>query len=167
MPHGKGSGLLDGVRTEPSGPRRAYPLRAAFAGVLLFAVGVAIGVSLLRTHLQDRERLREWSRADGTVIELLTRRSVEGEVTVPLIAFTSAAGDRVSFTAGTDVKGSGVYINAPMKVLYRPENPQEAVIDPAGRRRLRNVLAGAAALLLMALGGHVAWYASRWENKTA
>lgn len=144
----------------------AYPLRAALAGVLLFAIGVAIGVSLLRTHLQDRERLREWSRADGTVIELLTRRSVEGDVTVPLIAFTSASGDRVSFTAGTDVKGSGFYINAPMKVLYRAANPQEAVIDPAARRWTRNALAGLAALILMGLGGHVAWYASRWEEKS-
>ena len=146
---------------------QAFPLRAAFAGVLLFAIGVAIGVSLLRTHLQDRERLREWSRADGTVIELLQRRSAEGEVTVPLIAFTSASGDRVSFTAGTDVKGSGVYINAPMKVLYRAANPQEAMIDPLARRWTRIALAGAAALILMGLGGRVAWYASRWENKPA
>ena len=145
----------------------AYPLRAAFSGVLLFAIGVAIGVSLLRTHLQDRERLSEWSRADGTVIELLKRRSAEGEVTVPLIAFTSASGDRVSFTAGTDVKGSGVYINAPMKVLYRAANPQEALIDNSSRRWVRNGLGAAAAVVLMVLGGYVAWYASRWENKTA
>lgn len=146
---------------------KAYPLRAAFAGVLLFATGVAIGVTLLRTHLEDRERLRAWSRADGTVIELLERRSAEGEVTVPLVAFTSASGDRVSFTAGTDVTGAGVYINAPVKVLYRPENPQQALIDRSGRRLLRNLLAGAAALILMGLGGYVAWYASRWEKKSA
>ena len=145
----------------------AYPLRAAFAGVLLFAIGVAIGVTLVRTYLQDRERLREWTRADGTVIELLERRSAEGEVTVPLIAFTSASGDRVSFTAGTDVKGSGVYINAPMKVLYRAANPQEAIIDPLARRWTRIAVAGTAALILMVLGGYVAWYASRWEKKSA
>ena len=122
--------------------RPAYPLRAAFAGVLLFAIGVAIGVTVLRTHLQDRARLREWSRADGTVVELLERRSVEGQVTVPLIAFTSAAGDRVSFTAGTDVKGSGVYVNAPIKVLYRAAHPQEALIDTSSRRWVRNGLGG-------------------------
>ena len=142
----------------------AYPLRAAAAGVLLFTIGVAVGVGLLRTHLQDRERLRGWSRADGTVVELLERRSVEGEVTVPLVAFTSASGDRVSFTAGTDVKGSGIYVNAPMKVLYRADNPQEAMIDTSARRWTRNALAGAAALILMALGGYVAWYASRWDK---
>ena len=67
----------------------AYPLRAAFAGVLLFVIGLAIASSLLRTNLQDRERLRDWRRADGTVVELLKRRTVDGEVTVPLIAFTT------------------------------------------------------------------------------
>ena len=61
----------------------AYPLRAAFAGVLLFAIGLAIAGGLLRTNLQDRENLREWSRADGTVVELLKRRSAEGDVIVP------------------------------------------------------------------------------------
>jgi hypothetical protein len=145
----------------------AYPLRAAAAGVLLFAIGLAIAGGMLRTNLQERERLREWSRADGTVIELLKRRSAEGDVTVPLIAFTSASGDRISFTAGTDVKGSSIYVNAPIKVLYRPGNPQEALIDTSARRWTRNALAGAAALVLMTLGGYVAWYVSRWENKTA
>ena len=139
-------------------------MRAAFAGVLLFAIGVAIGVTLLRNYLNDRERLREWSRADGTVIELLKRRSAEGDVTVPLIGFTTPKGDRVSFTAGTDVTGAGIYINAPIKVLYRAENPQEAFIDPTGRRLTRIAIAAAAALALMSLGGYVAWYASRWDK---
>lgn len=142
----------------------AYPLRAAFAGVLLFALGLAIAGGLLRIILQDRERLRGWSRADGRVIELLERRSPEGDVTVPLIAFTAASGDRISFTGATDVKRASVYVNAPIKVLYRPENPQEARIDTPARRWTRNALAGGAALILLGLGGYVAWYASRWDK---
>ena len=31
---------------------------------------------------------------------------------------------------------------------------------------IRNALAGAAALVLVVLGGYVAWYASRWQEKT-
>ena len=64
------------------------------------------------------------------------------------------------------MKGSSVYINAPVKVLYRVGNPQEAMIDTSSRRWTRNALAGAAALILLGLGGYVAWYASRWEKKT-
>ncbi len=122
---------------------------------------------MLRINQQDQERLRGWSRADGTVVELLKRRTVEGDITVPLIAFTAPSGDRVSFTAATKTTGAPLYINAPIKVLYRLDNPQEALIDTSARRWTRNALAGGAAVLLMALGGYVAWYASRWQNKPA
>ena len=50
----------------------AYPLRAAFAGVLLFAIGLAIAGGLLRTNLQDllhvetdSYRLRVWPKLVG------------------------------------------------------------------------------------------------------
>ena len=145
----------------------AHPLRAAFAGVLLFVLGLGIAGSLLRINQQDQERLRGWSRADGTVVELLKRRTLDGEVTVPLIAFTTASGDRVSFTGAGDRKRAPLYVNAPIKVLYRLDNPQDATLDTSPRRWTRNALAGGAAVILMALGGYVAWYASRWENKTA
>jgi hypothetical protein len=145
----------------------AYPLRAAFAGVLLFVIGLGLAGGMLRINQQDQERLRGWGRADGTVVELLKRRTVEGDVVAPLIAFTASSGDRVSFTPATKNTGAPLYINAPIKVLYRLENPQEALIDTSSRRWTRNALAGAAAVFLMALGGYVAWYASRWQNKIA
>jgi hypothetical protein len=155
------------AQRRPRAPKDAYPLRAAFAGVLLFVVGLGIAGNLLRVSRQDQERLSGWSRANGTVVELLKRRTAEGDVTVPLIAFTTPSGDRVSFTAATVNAGPPLYVNAPVKVLFRLENPQEAMIDTSSRRWTRNALAGAAAVLLMALGGYVAWYASRWENKSA
>lgn len=142
----------------------AYPLRAAFAGALLFVLGLGIAGGLLRVNQQDQERLSGWGRVDGTVVELLKRRSPEGDITVPLVAFTTASGDRVSFTAAADRKGPPLYVDAPIKVLYRLENPQDALIDPSARRWTRNALAGGAALILMALGGYVAWYASRWDK---
>jgi len=145
---------------------QAYPLRAAFAGVLLFVIGLGIAGGLLRVNRQEQDRLSGWHRVDGTVVELLKRRTLDGEVTVPLIAFTTAAGERVSFTAPGERKGPPLYVDAPITVLYRPDNPQDALIDTSSRRWTRNALAGVAALVLMALGGYVAWYASRWQQKT-
>ena len=140
----------------------AYPLRAAFAGVLLFVLGLGIAGGAWRINADEQDRLRGWRRADGTVVELLKRRTAEGEVPTPLIAFTNASGERVSFTvAGT--ASSPYYVTAPVKVLYRPDHPQDALIDTSARRWTRNALAAAAALILIALGGYVAWYASRWD----
>jgi hypothetical protein len=138
-----------------------YPVRAAFAGILLFVIGLGIGGGVLRLNLQDQERLRGWRRADGTVIELLKRRSPDGDVSVPMIAFKTAAGERVSFTASDAQRGSTYYIADAVKVLYHPDHPQDALIDTSARRWTRNTLAGAATLILLGLGGYVAWYASR------
>jgi hypothetical protein len=145
----------------------AYPLRAAFAGVLLFVIGLGIAGGLLRINRQEQDRLNGWQRVDGTVVELLKRRTLDGEVTVPLIAFTTPSGERVSFTGPGDRKGPSLYVDAAIKLLYRPGNPQDVVIDASSRRWTRNALAGGAAVILMVLGGYVAWYASRWENKSA
>jgi len=107
----------------------AYPLRAAFAGVLLFVLGLGIASGILQVNRLEWDQLRGWRRADGTVVELLRRRTMDGEVLVPLIAFKTATGDRVSFTLNTPARDSPYYVNAPVKVLYHPDHPQDALID--------------------------------------
>jgi len=143
----------------------AYPLRAAFAGVLLFVLGLAIAGGVWRTNAQEQESLTGWRRADGTVVELLKRRTPDGEIPIPLIAFTTASGERVSFTVAAG-GSSPYYVNAPVTVVYHPDHPQDALIDTSARRWTRNTLAAVAAVILLCLGGCVAWYASRWEETT-
>jgi hypothetical protein len=143
----------------------AYPLRAAFAGVLLFVLGLGLASATYQINRREMDRRDGWVSADGTVVELLRRRTIEGEMLVPLVAFTAASGERVSFT-GNPRRESPYYINAPVKVLYRPGDPQAAQVDPGGRFT-RTALAGAGALILMVLGGYVAWYASRWDKAGA
>lgn len=142
----------------------AYPLRAATAGVLLFVIGLAIAGGVYQVNRQEQEQLRGWRRADGTVVELLKRQSPDGDVVFPLVSFVTTSGERVSFTARPG--DSPRYVNDTVAVLYHPDHPQDARIDTPARRRTRNALAGGASLLLLALGGYVAWYASRWEEKT-
>ena len=141
----------------------AYPLRAAFAGVLLFVLGLGIAGGVWRTNAEERDRLIGWRRADGTVVELLRRRTADGNMLIPLIAFTTASGERVSFTVAA-AGSSPYYVDNAVKVLYHPDHPQDALIDTSARRWTRNALAGAAALILLGLGGYVAWYASRYES---
>ena len=144
----------------------AYPLRAAFAGVLLFVLGLGIASATYQINRREQDRLEGWLRADGTVVEVLKRRTIEGDKPVPLVAFTTASGERVSFTGNPGPgRDAEYYINAPVKVLYHPDHPQDALVDTRGRLT-RNALGAAGAVVLMALGGYVAWYASRWEEKT-
>lgn len=143
---------------------KAYPLRAAFAGVLLFVIGLAIAGGLYQVNDQEQAQVRGWLRAEGTVVELLKRRTADGEIPIPLIAFTTAAGERISFTVNAGGRASTYYVTARVPVVYPPDRPQDAQIDPRSRRWTRNALAGGGALILLALGGSVAWYASRWDG---
>ncbi len=142
----------------------AYPLRAVLAGVLLFAIGLAILGGTYQTYREEQERMRGWLRANGTVIELMKRRTRSGDVMVPLVAFATASGERVSFTADPGGDSSTYYAKTEVGVLYHPGHPQDALIDLRSRRWTRNALAGGAALVLISLGGYVAWYASRWDR---
>jgi hypothetical protein len=142
----------------------AYPLRAAFAGVLLFVLGLGIAGGVYQVNEREQEQLRGWRRAGATVVDLLKRRTPQGEVPVPLVAFTTAAGERVTVTLSPSRNASAYSVNAPVTVLYPPDHPQDAIIDTSARRWTRNALAGGAALILTVLGGYVAWYASRWDR---
>ena len=99
----------------------AYPLRTAFAGVLLFAIGLAIAGGAYRANRQDQEKLAGWRTADGVVIDLIKQRTPEEEVIGPLIAFTTAAGERVGFTSDQSRAAAPLYVDAQVSVLYHPE----------------------------------------------
>lgn len=142
---------------------RGHPLQAAIAGVLLFAIGIAIAAGTVVVNRQEQQALEGWERADGTVIELLKRRTIDGDVVTPLVGFTTKSGERVSFTANPSSTPEEYLLTAKVPVLYHPGHPQDARIDARSRRWTRNALATGAALVLLCLGGYVAWYASRWQ----
>ena len=137
-----------------------HPIGAAYAGVFLFIIGLAIGVGSLEINRRERERLQGWLRADGTVVALLA--GANG--TRPQIAFNAANGERVSFTL-VQSGGRQYVVGERVPVLYRPEEPGDARLDPRTARWTRNALAAGASLILMALGGYVAWYARQWDAR--
>jgi len=137
-----------------------HPVAAAYAGVLLFIIGVAIGVASLEVNRRERDRLQGWLRADGTVVALLA--GANG--TRPQVAFNAANGDRISFTL--QQSGSRQYVlGESLPVLYRADDPGAARLDPRTARWTRNALTTGASLILMALGGYVAWYARQWDAR--
>ena len=137
-----------------------HPVAAAYAGVFLFIIGIAIGVGALEINRRERDRLQGWLRADGTVVALLA--GANG--TRPQVAFSAANGERVSFTV-VQSRARQYVVGEHLPVLYRAEQPAEARLDPRTARWTRNALATGAALILMALGGYVAWYARQWDAR--
>ena len=108
----------------PDGVGR-HPLGATIAGVLLFAVGVAMAASTYETSWQNRERGHRLLTAEGTVVAVVGGTNAGR----PVVSFATASGERLGFTdrrSGTYAPGQRV------TVRYPPENPTAAIIDDGG-----------------------------------
>jgi hypothetical protein len=137
-----------------------HPVTAAYAGIFLFIVGIALGVFTWELNRREAAQIEGWSRTDGVVTMVFG----SGSSTRAMVSFKTPSGDRINFTARPRIfrrpaNGQSV------AVLYPPFNPPNAVLDPAPVRWLRNALLGTASLVLSALGAYVAWYARQWDSR--
>ena len=136
-----------------------YPVRATLAGVLLFAIGMAIAGSTVISERRDREQRRAWVSASGTVVEVLP--GPPNGPARPVVAFDTAEGERIRFTPIARSGWRRLQPGDAVAVIYPFGLPNEARIDPRALRWTRLGIAIGAALILMVLGGYVARYASR------
>ena len=136
-----------------------HPLRATLAGILLFVLGLAIGGGAFESYRRERDQLTAWLGADGQVVQLLTLQGGRGRA---VVSYTTAAGDRIRFTAPPDRLTRRAYrVGDTVRVLYPIADPFAARIDSPVLRWARVAYAAAGAVVLMALGAYVAWYARR------
>jgi hypothetical protein len=142
-----------------------HPLGATFAGLLLFITGLGIAGGVYQIDSKERQLRRGWLRAEGTVVQVLKRQTLDGPVFAPLIVFQADSGARVSFTARVGNESPKHAIGEKIPVVYSPQHPEDAEIDSARQRLIRDVLAAVGATLLLALGGTVAWQASRLHRR--
>ena len=135
--------------------------------MLLFVVGLGLAGGVYTVNTKERELRAGWIAAEGTVAEVVKRRGADGDRFVPLVVFQTRTGNRVSFTGARAVETPHFAVGEQVRVRYPPPFPERAEIDYRRERWLRNAIAGGAAVILMALGAYVAWYASRLQRALA
>ena len=133
---------------------KEHPLTAAYAGVLLLIIGIGLGVYVWELNRREADQITGWERTTGSVAAVFG----SGTSTRAMVSFKTPNGDRINFTTRPAMfyrlkSGDSV------SVIYPPFNPTHAAIDPARARLWRNVVAGVAASVLIAMGGYVAWFA--------
>jgi hypothetical protein len=131
--------------------------------VLLFVIGLAIAGSTVLTERRERERRGALIEVTGTVVEMMPGPA-NGSPR-PVVSFETPEGDRIRFTPF----GRGTWrtpnVGDAVPVVYPLGLPNEARIDPRSIRWTRLGIALGAALLLMVIGGYVAWYAGRRDRE--
>jgi hypothetical protein len=130
-----------------------HPLGATIAGVLLFAIGVAIAAGTYESAWKERERRQQLLKAEGTVVAVVGGTNAGR----PVVAFATASGERLSFT---DRRSATYALGERVTVLYPPENPIAAIIDDGGGRA-KTMLPTMAGLLVAVFGAYVAWAGRR------
>jgi hypothetical protein len=129
-------------------------VRAAIAGVVLFAIGIAIAAGTYETYWRSRQAREQLLAAEGTVVAVLGK----GSSVRPVVSFVTHAGEHLSFTG----KQPGAYSPGNrVHVLYPSTNPDAAILDDVGRSRAKTILPTAAGLLVAVLGAYIAWSARR------
>jgi hypothetical protein len=136
-----------------------YPVRATLAGVLIFVIGIAIAGSTVISERRDRERREGWITAHGTVVDMLP--GPPNGSPRPVVAFDTAEGERIRFTAVGRSTWRALKVGDAVPVIYPFALPDQARVDPRAIRWTRMGIALGGALMLMLLGGYVAWYARR------
>ena len=140
-----------------------HPVRATLAGVLLFVIGLAIAGSTIVAERRERDQRQAWVHVYGAVVDTLPGPA--GGPPRPVVSFETPDGDRIRFTP----IGRGTWrtprVGDTVPVIYPIGLPTEARIDPRSLRWMRLGIALGGALVLMALGGYVAWYAQRRDAR--
>ncbi len=131
-----------------------HPLTAAYAGVLLLIVGIAMGVYACELDRREADQLTGWERTVGSVTAVFG----SGSSARAMVSFRMPSGDRINFTARPAILRH-LSTGDAVAVIYPPFNPTHAVLDPSPAQRLRNIVAGCASGILIALGAYVAWHA--------
>jgi Protein of unknown function (DUF3592) len=153
-----GGGLFRRRVSEGGGLSHDRPLAAVAAGILIFVIGLVLGVWAFEQARAEQDRLSIAARAEGTVSGHVNGR--------PQISFVLPSGDRMSFTA-RNVGRDDYPVGKKVDVLYRRDLPSDAVVDRPRARRARNALLGSLAIAAMALGAYVSWYARNYDARGA
>lgn len=122
------------------------------------AIGVLALAYAIPMFLLKRRQYVRWSRATGTVVELLPSESVsqDGEVWHARVEFQTSSGKPVRFKTQIASNPPLAKKGGQVQVRYDPSAPEEALVDSFFHRHIVELFA-----FLAGMGGLIAFFALR------
>ena len=119
--------------------------------VLLIGLGMAWGAYALWANA--RAFRAQAAQAEGTVVDLISNRDSDGDITYkPEVEFTTAEGRTLSFTGGTASNPPSYDRGEKVKVYYSAANPEDARLDGFMEQWFGPLILGVFALVFTLLG---------------
>lgn len=107
-------------------------------GMVFFLIGIASLGGAVVALVRANQRRSSWLTAQGTVVKMVqTTRTMQA----PVVAFTSPRGP-VQFQSDVSSSPPAWQVGEPVKVLFDPNDPSQAVIDSFWVRWLVPLLLG-------------------------
>ena len=138
-----------------------------FLRTIFILVGLGLFAGSIYSLQQTNEFLTSAIQAEGTVIELIPRRSDNSTTYAPKVSFLSASQQPYTFTSSSSSSPAAYSRGEKVSVLYAPNNPSDAKIDSFFSLWGVALIMGILGLSFAAVGGGILIAQIRNQKKIA
>ncbi|AWK06744.1 DUF3592 domain-containing protein [Flavobacterium crocinum] len=92
-------------------------------------VGAGLLAGAVYSYSSKKAFLEKAEKAQGTVIEMIARRSDNSTTYCPVVNFKTKAGQEITFTSSVSSNPPSYSVDETVEVLYDPAEPKEASIN--------------------------------------
>ncbi len=115
---------------------------------------------------QDKQAfLKRAETVQGTVVELISKRSDKSTTYAPVVAFATKAGNKIEFTSSVSSNPPSYNEGESVEVLYDPANPNDADINGFASLWLGTLILGILGTVFFLIGFGIIWFGILKQKK--
>lgn len=92
-------------------------------------VGACLLAGAIYLYIDKQAFLEKAETTQGTVIELIPKRSKDSTTYSPLVSFTTKSGQEITYTSSTSSNPPSYDVGENVQIFYDPANPNDAEIN--------------------------------------
>ncbi|WP_281232747.1 DUF3592 domain-containing protein [Flavobacterium gelatinilyticum] len=129
------------------------------------AIGLALLAGALYLYLDKKDFLKNAETVQGTVVELISKRSDNSITYAPVISFTTKEGNKIEFTSSVSSNPSSYNVGESVEVLYDPKAPNKANINGFSSLWIGPLILGILGVIFFLIGFIIILYGITKQKK--
>ena len=124
---------------------------------IFLTIGLIFLAGALYFYLSKQDFLKKANIAQGTVIELVRKKTDKSTTYSPVILFTTKEGNEIKFTSSISSSPPSYNEGERVEVLYDPKNPKEASINSFASLWIGPLVLGVLGIVFFLIGFFIVW----------